>query len=94
LHVRDAVHPDRLTTRAGLAGPAGSGVSAAEAVTEADAAMALLHRAVAMGYCSPGAFRTEEALDPLRSRDDFKLLMMDLAMPAEPVALGLVKLEW
>ena len=48
--------------------------------------MALLHTAVAMGYRSPGALRTEEALDPLRSRDDFKLLMMDLAMPAEPFA--------
>ena len=26
------------------------------------------------------------ALDPLRSCDDFKLLMMDLAMPAAPFA--------
>ncbi len=69
-----------------LAGRAGSGVSAAEAVTEADAAMALLLRAVAMGYRNPDSFRTADALDPLRSRDDFKLLMMDLAMPAEPFA--------
>jgi len=28
--------------------------------------------------------RIESALDPLRSRDDFRLLMMDLAFPAEP----------
>jgi hypothetical protein len=70
----------------GLAGREGSGVSAAAAVTEADAAMALLHKAVGVGYRSPDRFRTEDALDLLRSRDDFKLLMMDLAMPAEPFA--------
>jgi tetratricopeptide (TPR) repeat protein len=73
---------------AGLAGRAGSGVSAAEAASEADAAMALLRRAVAMGYRSPSAFRTDDALDPLRSRDDFQLLMMDLAMPTEPFAVA------
>ena len=71
---------------AGLAGRAGSGVSAAEAASEADAAMALLHKAVAMGYRSRDAFRTEDALDPLRGRDDFRLLMMDLAFPADPFA--------
>jgi serine/threonine-protein kinase len=71
---------------AGLAGRAGSGVSAAEAVTEADAAMALLHKAVGVGYRNPDAYRTEDALDPLRGRDDFRLLMMDRAMPTEPFA--------
>ena len=39
-----------------------------------------------MGQRSLGAFRTEDALDPLRGRDDFRLLMMDLAMPADPFA--------
>ena len=48
--------------------------------------MALLRSAVAMNYRSPDAFRTEDALDPLRGRDDFRLLMMDLAMPADPFA--------
>jgi serine/threonine-protein kinase len=71
---------------AGLAGRAGSGVSAAEAVTEADAAMALLPKAIAMGYPSLYSFRTPDALDPLRGRDDFRLMMMDLAMPAGPFA--------
>jgi len=28
----------------------------------------------------------EKALGPLRARPDFQLLMMDLAMPAEPFA--------
>jgi serine/threonine-protein kinase len=71
---------------AGLVGRAGSGVSAAEAVTEADIALALLRRAAAMGYRSPDACRTEDALDPLRGRDDFRLLMMDLEFPPEPFA--------
>jgi hypothetical protein len=71
---------------AALAGLAGSGVSAAEAVTEADAAMALLRRAAAVGHRNPDAYRTEDALDPLRSRDDFRVLMMDLAMPDDAFA--------
>jgi hypothetical protein len=28
----------------------------------------------------------EDALDPLRGRDDFRLLLMDLALPADPFA--------
>ena len=71
---------------AGLAGLAGSGISAEQAAAEADAAMALLHQAVAMGYRNADAFRTDDALDPLRGREDFRLLMMDLAFPAEPFA--------
>ena len=71
---------------AGLAGTAGSGVSASEAASEADAAIALLKKAVALGYRLADAVRTEPALDPLRNRPDFRLLMMDLAIPAEPFA--------
>jgi CheY-like chemotaxis protein len=37
-----------------------------------------------MGCLNPDSFRIEEALDSLRGREDFRLLMMDLAMPAEP----------
>jgi tetratricopeptide (TPR) repeat protein len=70
---------------AGLAGPDGSGISAAEGISEADAAMASLRRAVAMGFGSPDILRSED-LDPLRDREDFRLLMMDLAMPADPFA--------
>src|SRR5262249_9561584 len=70
----------------GLAAQAGSGVSAAEGPAEADRAMALLRRAVAAGYRNPAAYRTESALDPLRDRDDFQLLMLDLAMPDDPFA--------
>jgi hypothetical protein len=48
--------------------------------------MALLRRAAAMGYRSTVFYRTEDALDALRSRDDFPLLMMDLEFPSEPFA--------
>jgi len=64
---------------AGLAGRAGSGVSAAEGEIEAARAMEWLGRAVAMGYRNANALRIERALDPLRSREDFRLLMTELA---------------
>ena len=50
--------------------------------------MALLHQAVAMGFSNLDAYRNEDALDPLRDRDDFRLLMMDVAMPAEAFTPG------
>ena len=51
-----------------------------------DRAMELLRRAAATGYRNSSAFRTESALAPLYGRPDFRLLMMDLAMPSEPFA--------
>jgi tetratricopeptide (TPR) repeat protein len=71
---------------AGLAGQAGSSLSAAEGNEEADRAMALVRMAVAMGYRNAEAYRTEDALDPLRDHDDFRVLMLDLAFPVEPFA--------
>jgi len=71
---------------AGLAGRAGSGVLAAEGEIEAARAMEWLRRAVAMGYRNVNEIRIESALDRLRSRDDFRLMMMDVAFPAEPFA--------
>ena len=53
---------------------------------EANRAMDRLRRAVGMGYRNLDAFRTEVALDPLRDRADFRLMMLDLAMPANPFA--------
>jgi hypothetical protein len=70
----------------GLAGRAGSGVSAAQGRAAADRAMERLRRAVATGYRNADGIRIERALDPLRGRDEFELLMMDLAMPGEPFA--------
>ena len=48
--------------------------------------MALLRKAVGMGYRNADAFRTEDALDPLRDRENFRALVMDLAFPSEPFA--------
>ena len=71
---------------AGLAARPGSGVSAGEGQAESDRAMSGMRRAVALGYRNPDAYRNETALDPIRTRPDFRLLMMDLAFPAEPFA--------
>jgi eukaryotic-like serine/threonine-protein kinase len=71
---------------AGLAGRLGSGVSAADGADQAEKAMAVLRQAVALGYSSPDAYRTESGLDPLRNRPDFRALMMDLAMPSKAFA--------
>jgi serine/threonine protein kinase len=71
---------------AGLAGRPGSGVSAADATAEADAAMALLRKAVGMGLRNPAQYNAESALAPLRDRPDFRLLMMDVAFPTDPLA--------
>jgi len=71
---------------AGLAGRDGSGASAPAAASEAETAMDLLAKAATMGYGKPDVHRTESALDPLRNRADFRVLMMDLAFPAQPFA--------
>jgi eukaryotic-like serine/threonine-protein kinase len=67
---------------ADAAGREGSGAGP----TEAGRAMDILRRAVAMGFRSADRYRVEPALEPLRDREDFRLLMMDLAMPADPFA--------
>ena len=45
---------------------------------EADQAMALLRKAVGMGYRDAVAVRTDSALDPLRQREDFQKLLQEL----------------
>jgi serine/threonine protein kinase/tetratricopeptide (TPR) repeat protein len=72
----------------GLGGRADSGVPPYEASSEAEAAMTLLHKAVDLGYRNPPAYRTEDALDPLRGRADFQALVMDLVFPSRPFAPG------
>jgi tetratricopeptide (TPR) repeat protein len=71
---------------AGLAGSPGTGVSAGSGPSEADVATDLLRRAVGMGYRDRDTFRTDAALASLRDREDFRLLLMDLAFPPEPFA--------
>jgi eukaryotic-like serine/threonine-protein kinase len=75
--------------RATLAAAAGRGrarTSTLLAPGLADQAMTDLRQAAAAGWRNPAAYRYEPALGLLRDREDFKLLMMDLAMPAEPFA--------
>jgi hypothetical protein len=69
---------------AGLAGATGSSVSPGQGQAQADQAMDQLRRAVGRGFRNRDVFRTEAALGPLRGREDFRLIMMDLAMPDEP----------
>ena len=71
-----------------LAGLPGSGISGGERDAEADRGMALLRLAATMGYRDPATYRTETALAPLRDRPDFRLLVLDLAFPKDPFALG------
>jgi tetratricopeptide (TPR) repeat protein len=69
---------------AGLANSAGSGVSAAEANSAAETAVAQLQNAVAQGYRNPDAYRNEDTLDSIRNLPAFRGLMLDLAFPNDP----------
>ena len=73
-------------TLAAAGGRDGSGPSAAEAPLLADRAMDDLRRAAAKGYRNAALYRYEPALAPLRGREDFRLLLLDLAFPADPFA--------
>jgi tetratricopeptide (TPR) repeat protein len=66
----------------------GRGESAGAGPAENDRAMVELRSAVGMGFVNLNAFRTEAALGPLRDREDFRMLMMDLEMPVDPFARG------
>jgi tetratricopeptide (TPR) repeat protein len=66
---------------AGLAGQAGSSVSAAEGKAESDQALASLRKAVDAGYRAAADFRMYSALDALRKREDFKKLSEELEKP-------------
>jgi tetratricopeptide (TPR) repeat protein len=60
-----------------LAGREGSGVTAAEKQTQADQTMALLKKAMLMGYRAE-TFQTEATLNALRERDDFRKLIAEI----------------
>ena len=66
-------------TLAALAGRAAFGRPGPRGIGEADKAMALLNKAVSMGYREFAKYNDETALDGLRSRADFRLLLLDLA---------------
>jgi hypothetical protein len=54
--------------------------------THFETATAMLQRALAAGYRDRPWVATDPAIDPLRTRPDFRLLMMDMAMPTEVFA--------
>jgi serine/threonine-protein kinase len=64
------------------------GAAEARRRERADRAMETLRRAIAQGYTFPAIISRDADLDPLRPRPDFQLLMMDLAMPADPFGRG------
>ncbi len=51
---------------------------------EAGRAMKDLRRSLAAGFGNLAKFREDTDLDSLRGRDDFRLLLLDIAMPADP----------
>jgi tetratricopeptide (TPR) repeat protein len=71
---------------AGLAENPGTGITAADGRDEADRAMNDLCRAAAGGFRMSSLILKDRDLDPLRTRPDFQVLMMDLALPEEPFA--------
>jgi tetratricopeptide (TPR) repeat protein len=52
-----------------------------------------LKRAIAAGFRDVSHIQADRDLDPLRSRQDFQLLMMDLAFPVDPFRVGLARLR-
>jgi serine/threonine-protein kinase len=57
-----------------------------EVNADPDGSMTRLRRMMVEGVLQVESLRTSPDLAPLRSRDDFRLLLIDLAMPAQPFA--------
>jgi serine/threonine-protein kinase len=70
----------------GIAAQPGSGLTSDDVRSLGGQAVDALRRAVAAGLQDLAFMRRDSDLDPLRSRPDFQLLMMDLAFPEEPFA--------
>jgi eukaryotic-like serine/threonine-protein kinase len=70
----------------GIAVQPGSGLTAVDAGSLGQQAVDALRRAIAAGLQDYAFMRRDPDLDPLRSRPDFRALMMDLEFPEEPFA--------
>jgi serine/threonine-protein kinase len=70
----------------GIAADPGSGMTAAEAATLGEKAVETLRRAVDAGLQDAEFMRRDADLDPVRSRADFQVLLLDLAFPDQPIA--------
>jgi hypothetical protein len=80
--------PEVDRASASTAGRKGSGTRVGDGETEASEAIDLLRRAITGGYRNAHEMARETSLDPLRKRSDFRLLLLDAAMPTEPFAGG------
>jgi len=63
-----------------------SGLTADEVSSLGEQAVLTLRRAIAAGLRDVAFMRRDTDLDPLRSRPDFQMLLLDLAFPEEPFA--------
>ena len=70
----------------GVAPDAGAGLTAADGQAMADQAMNSLRRAIAAGWKLWTHMGADTDLDPIRSRPDYRMLELDMAMPADPFA--------
>jgi len=70
----------------GIGAQPGSGLTAGEVSSLGEQAVLTLRRAIAAGLRDFAFMRRDTDLDPLRSRPDFQMLMMDLAFPEQPFA--------
>jgi eukaryotic-like serine/threonine-protein kinase len=71
---------------AGVAAETGSGMTTADAQAEADSAMKTLRLSFASGWKQLAHTKADADLDPIRSRPDFQMLLLDMAMPENPFA--------
>jgi tetratricopeptide (TPR) repeat protein len=70
----------------GIGAQPGSGIPPEEVSRVADQAVQALHQAVAAGSRDVAFMRRDTDLDPLRSRPDFQMLILDLDFPKDPFA--------
>jgi eukaryotic-like serine/threonine-protein kinase len=70
----------------GIGAEPGSGISPEEVGRLAEQAVAALRQAVAAGSRDVAFMRRDTDLDPIRSRPDFQMLILDLDFPREPFA--------
>jgi tetratricopeptide (TPR) repeat protein len=70
---------------ASLAGDAESRLTAVQGQAEVETALATLRRAISLGYRDVARMRTDTDFDTLRARVDFQLILMDMAMPKDPL---------
>jgi hypothetical protein len=80
--------PEVDRASASTAGRKGSEIRVGGGEAEAGKAIDLLRHAITGGYRNSNEMARETSLEPVRKRSDFRLLLLDAAMPTEPFAGG------